>query len=295
MDKMSKPLTINKMPYIIAEVGINHNGSLDIAKQLISMAHRCGVDAVKFQKRSVDLVYSKEFLDSPRQSPFGSTQRDQKFGLELSFDDFDEIDKLCHKLGLDWFASCWDINSFNLMNSRYNWKHQKIASAMVTNIPFCEQVADSGIHTFISTGGCNINEISNVMSIFTENKTNFTLMHCKALYPCPTNLLNLSFITQLHKLLYTKLLLFPFEIGYSGHSPGIWDGVIAVVLGAVAIEKHITLDRTMYGSDQSASLEEGGLRKMVEVIRYVVDAMGDGVKVVTDEEQKVMDKLRYWL
>jgi len=289
-DKTDKTLHFNKMPYIIAEIGINHNGSLDKALDLIDMACRCGVDAVKFQKRSVDLVYSKEFLDSSRESPFGSTQRDQKFGLEFGLEEFDTIDEYCSRKGIDWFASCWDINSLHVMLGRYTWRHNKVASAMVTNLPFCKQVASYKIHTFISTGGCTLEEVGDVVTIFRDAGCSFTLMHCTALYPCPTKDLNLWMV----QTLATKFPLPNVDFGYSGHSSGIMDGVAATVLGATAIEKHITLDRSSYGSDQSASLEEPGLHKMIEYIRFVVDALGDGVKIVSIDEQSVMDKLRYW-
>lgn len=292
-DVMAKPNNLNKttgMPFLIAEIGINHNGDIKVAKQLVDMAVRCGCDAVKFQKRTVDLVYSKKFLDSPRQSPWGSTQRDQKFGLEFSLSDYEEIDIYCKRLGIEWFASCWDLNSLNVMSGNFDWRFNKVASAMATNLEFCEEVAKLGKHTFISTAGCDWGDVIELGYLFRNNNTPFTWMHCVGLYPCPTNLLNMNVISEFKNTLGVS----ENSVGYSGHSSGIMDGVIAAILGASAIEKHITLDRTMYGSDQSASLEEPGLRKMVEYIQYVTEAMGDGVKTITPEEQKVMDKLRYW-
>ena len=272
--------------YFIAEIGINHNGDLNIAKQLIDMAVDCGCDAVKFQKRTIDKVYDKEMLKQSRDSPFGKTQREQKEGLEFGKKEYDEIDKYCKKKGIDWFASAWDIDSLNFLK-QYDLKYNKIASAMLTNLPFVEEVAKEGKLTFISTGLSEMEDIDNAVNAFRYYKCPFVLMHCVGIYPCPDELLNLKMIQALKDK-------YDCEVGYSGHSPGIWDAIVATVLGAKYIEKHITLDRTMYGSDQPASLEKKGLEYVVENCNNIPKMLGDGKKIVLEKEKEVADKLRYW-
>ena len=272
--------------YVIAEIGINHNGDLKIAKELIKESKNAGADAVKFQKRTIDVVYSKDILDSPRESPWGKTQRDQKNGLEFGASEYDEIDLYCKKLEIDWFASAWDIESQTFL-SKYNLKYNKIASAMATNLEFVEAVALENKPTFISTGMCTMEEIEKVVNIFNEKKCPFILMHTNSEYPSKEENLNLKMIQTLKED-------FHVNVGYSGHESSVSPSVYAVAFGAVAIERHITLDRAMYGSDQSASLEPVGFSRLVSMIRKLNLIYGDGIKKITDEEIKISEKLRYW-
>ncbi len=275
-----------KLPFIIAEIGINHNGSIDIAKKLIDMAKECGADAVKFQKRTVDIVYSQELLSSPRQSPWGTTQRDQKFGLELEKDEYDEINSYCNKLGMHWFASAWDEKSQEFLN-RYNLPFNKVASALLTHKNLLEMVADTRKHTFISTGMSTFEQIDRVVKIFEKKDCPFTLMHCVSIYPCPDEWCNVKMIGTLKER-------YNCPVGYSGHELGILPSVTAVAWGAVSLERHITLDRGMYGSDQSASLEKRGLELLVRDAREIKRLLGTGEKIVIPEEEKVAYKLRYF-
>jgi N-acetylneuraminate synthase len=272
--------------FYVAEVGINANGDINIAKKLIDMAVECKCDAVKFQKRTIDKVYKKEDLDKPRESPWGTTQRQQKEGLEFGKKEYNEIDSYCKAKGIEWFASAWDIDSLNFLK-QYNLKYNKVASVMLTNLPFVEEVAKQKKTTFISTAMSTYDEIDTVVNIFKYHKCPFILMHCVGLYPCPDDLLNLSLITNLKER-------YNCQVGYSGHSPGIWDTIVATVLGARYIEKHITLDRTMYGSDQPASLEKKGLETVVTNCNLITTMLGNGEKKIIPEEQKVRDKMRYW-
>ena len=276
---------MNKEVFMIGEAGINHNGDLNIAKELIDMAVSCGCDAVKFQKRTIDKVYTKEFLDSARESPWGKTQRDQKKGLEFEKKEYDEIDMYCKVEGIEWFASAWDINSLNFLK-QYNLKYNKIASAMLTNLPFVEEVAKQGKLTFISTGLSEMEDIDNAVNAFRYHKCPFVLMHCVGIYPCPDEKLNLRMVRRLKKR-------YNCDVGYSGHSPGINDAVVATVLGAKYIEKHITLNRTMYGSDQPSSLEKKGLEYVVENCRAIEKMLGSGKKELLGEERAIRDKLRH--
>jgi N-acetylneuraminate synthase len=272
--------------YIIAEIGINHNGSLEIAKQLIEMAKKAGCDAVKFQKRTINVVYSEAVLNAPRESPWGTTTRQQKEGLEFNLDAFRAIDAHCRATKIDWFASAWDIQSQEFLK-HFDLKHNKVASAMLTNIPFIEAVAEERKHTFVSTGMCTWEQLDRVVDIFHARKCPFTLMHTVSTYPCKEEDLNLACIKTLEQR-YTV------PVGYSGHEVSPEPSIIAVALGAVAIERHITLDRSMYGSDQSASLEGRGLEIMVKGIRCYEAALGSGQKTFSDAERGVAKKLRYW-
>jgi N-acetylneuraminate synthase len=273
-------------PFIIAEIGINHNGSLEIAKQLIDMAKETGCDAVKFQKRDIPTVYPEEVLNTPRKSPWGETTREQKYGIELSEDDYDAINSHCMELDIPWFASAWDVKSQEFL-SQYPLKYNKIASPMLTHKGFIEVVAAEGKHTFISTGMSNYEDIMYAVDKFDQYGTKFTLLHCVSLYPCPDHLCNLSMVTELKRK-------FNCEVGYSGHELGILPSVLAVAMGATVIERHITLDRSMYGSDQSASLEREGLSRLVRDCRSVGEMMGDGEKKMLPEEEQVAHKLRYF-
>ena len=272
--------------YVIAEIGINHNGSLEIAKELIDMAKECGCNAVKFQKRTISIVYSEEILNQVRESPWGTTQRDQKEGLELSIDQYDEINSYCKLQKIEWFASSWDISSQKLMR-KYQFPHNKIASAMATNLEFIKEVASEKIHTFISTGMMNLKEIDEAVNIFKEKKCEFTLLHTVSTYPSEESDLNLGCIKTLKDR-------YNCEIGYSGHETTVSPSIVAASLGASAIERHITLDRSMYGSDQSSSLQKDGLRTLVNSIRKLPIIMGDGKKRIIEKEIEISNKLRYW-
>jgi N-acetylneuraminate synthase len=281
------PYPIPQQVFVIAEIGINHNGSVEIAKQLIDMAHRAGCDAVKFQKRTIEIVYPPEVLNQPRESPWGKTQRAQKEGLELSESDYDELDAYCRKVGIEWFASAWDIPSQRFLR-KYNPIYNKVASAMATNLELLEEVAKERKLTFVSTGMCMHSDIDNALRVFERRECPIVLMHTVSTYPAPEDDLNLLAMHDLRKR-------YRVPVGYSGHEASVSPSVIACALGAVAIERHITLDRAMYGSDQAASLEKAGLENMVAQIRKIPVVMGDGVKRITDGEKVVANKLRYWL
>ena len=273
------------MTFIIAEIGINHNGDIEIAKKLVELAKSAGCDAVKFQKRTVEKVYSKSVLDSPRESPWGKTTRDQKLGLEFGKKEYDEINQHCLLYDIDWFASAWDIDS-QLFLHQYDLKYNKIASAMLTNIELLETVAQEGKHTFISTGMSTIEEIKNAVDIFKKSNCSFELMHTNSSYPMKIEEANLMCIPMLKKE-------FDCNVGYSGHEVSAYRvSLIAASLGATSIERHITLDRTMYGSDQAASLEPPGLKRMIKDVRSVDSVLGDGEKRVWDSEIPVKKKLR---
>lgn len=282
----TEPLPIAKHVFVIAEIGINHNGDLAIAKQLIDMAKGAGCDAVKFQKRTIDIVYTKEVLDQPRESPWGTTQRQQKEGLEFTEAQYDEIDAYCRKIGIEWFASAWDIPSQKFLR-KYEGRYNKVASAMVTHGDFLEEVASEGKVTFISTGMATLEAIDRAVGIFKAKNCPFVLMHVVATYPAAEEDLNLRVIQTLRDR-------YGCPVGYSGHEPSVSPSLMAAMMGAVAIERHITLSRAMYGSDQAASLEKPGLETLVAQLRKIPLAMGDGVKRVLKAEAQVAGKLRYW-
>ncbi len=273
------------MVFITGEIGINHNGDVSIAKQLIDVAKKAGCDAVKFQKRTIDKVYSKEILDSLRDSPWGTTTRDQKLGLEFEKDEFDKIDSYCKKLDIEWFASAWDIDS-QLFLRQYDLNHNKIASAMLTNHELVNLVAEEKKHTFVATGMSTMDEISEAVKIFKNNNCPFELMHTNSSYPMKLEEANLKCIATLKNK-------FNCDVGYSGHEVDAYICcIISASLGATSIERHITLSRALYGSDQSASLEPTGLERMVRDVRRVESILGDGIKRVWDSEVPVMKKLR---
>jgi len=274
------------IPFIIAEIGINHNGVITIAKQLIDMAKKYGCDAVKFQKRTIDIVYSKELLDSPRESPWGITVKAQKEALEFGEKEYDIIDAYCKQQEINWFASSWDIES-QLILRRYNLKYNKVASPMLTNIPLLEVIAEEGKHTFISTGMSIYDDIDKAVEIFNKQECPFTLMHCRSAYPTSEEDLNLSCIKTLRER-------YNCEVGYSGHEVSPMPSIVAAALGAVALERHITLDRAMYGTDQAASLAERGLEILVENAKSIPKWLGDGIKTVTTKEASLAAKLRYF-
>ena len=269
---------------IIAEIGINHNGDIKIAEDLINMAHRCGADIVKFQKRDIDQVYEQDFLNSSRESPWGKTQRDQKKGLEFENSEYDFIDTYCKELGIKWFASAWDLNSLKFLNN-YNLEFNKIASAMIVYDDFLKEVASTGKKCFISTGMSSYEEIDNAVNIFTQKKCEFELMHCISTYPMNDEDANLLCIPDLRKR-------YNCDVGYSGHEVGLAVSYAAVALGATSLERHITLDRAMYGSDQASSIEESGFKQLCGAVRKIEKALGDGKKKILDEEVPISKKLR---
>ncbi len=274
-----------KKPYLIAEIGINHNGDVNIAKQLIKNAKDCGFNAVKFQKRTVEIVYDKITLDIPRESPWGTTTREQKLGLEFEKLEYDEIDKYCKKLKIDWFASAWDINSLDFLE-KYNFKYNKIASAMIVDCNFLIEVAKKNKHTFISTGMSTKENIDAAVMIFKKHNCSFELMHCVSTYPMKTEDANLLTIQQLKKE-------YNCNVGYSGHENGVVISLAAAMLGITSLERHITLDRTMYGSDQAASLELSGMKNLVESIDKAFVSFGEpSLGKIINDEKPIAKKLR---
>jgi N-acetylneuraminate synthase len=273
------------MVLITAEIGINHNGDIEIAKKLIDMAKQCGCDAVKFQKRTIEKVYSKETLDVLRDSPWGKTNRDQKMGLEFNKKEYDIINSYCKEKEIKWYCSAWDIDS-QLFLRDYDLEYNKIASTMLTDVEFLKVVADERKYTFISTGMSTMEQVEDAVKIFRDKKCSFELLHTNSTYPMKLEEANLKCIETLQ----TK---FHCNIGYSGHeSSSYLICIAAVMLGATSIERHITLDRSMYGSDQSASLEKAGLERLVRDIKRLNIILGDGVKRIWDSEIPVMKKLR---
>jgi N-acetylneuraminate synthase len=270
--------------FIIAEIGINHNGDINIAKELIKKAKESGCDAVKFQKRTIDLVYSQEYLAQFRESPWGTTQRAQKEGLEFGKAQYDEIDAYCKELGIGWLASAWDIESQKFLR-QYDLKYNKVASALLTKKDFLTMIAEEGKYTFISTGMSTWEEIDAAVEVFRKHNCPFELMHCNSTYPMKNEDANLLLIPELRKR-------YSCNVGYSGHETGRVVSQSAIVLGATSIERHVTLDRTMYGSDQAASLEMVDMAKLVEAIRVIGVAMGDGIKKLSDNELATKKKLR---
>jgi N-acetylneuraminate synthase len=283
--KKSKKNMIKKKPFLIAEIGINHNGNIEIAKKLIINAKNANFNSVKFQKRDIDLVYSKDVLDSPRESPWGTTQRDQKKGLEFSEKEYDEIHIFCKNINIEWFCSAWDINSLNFLK-KYNLKYNKIASAMIVDKTLLKEVAKEKKYTFISTGMSTKNDIDNAVEIFRSLNCPFELMHCVSTYPMSPEEANLETINSLKKT-------YKCDVGYSGHENGIAVSLAATMYNLSSLERHITLDRTMYGSDQSASLEYQGMIKLSSSIDKMLLAVGtDKLGYVSDEEKLIAKKLR---
>jgi N-acetylneuraminate synthase len=270
--------------FIIAEVGINHNGDMDLAKKLIDGAVTAGCDMVKFQKRTLDLVYTQEELDKPRESPWGTTNREQKEGLEFGEAEYDEIDSYCKEKGIQWTASAWDVPS-QMFLRKYDLSYHKVASPMLTHDKLLETIAEEGKHTFVSTGMSTVEQIEHAASIFEKANCPYELMHCNSTYPMKPSDANLRVIPALREQ-------FGCDIGYSGHEVGVVVSCAAVALGATSLERHVTLDRAMYGSDQSASLELGGLNKLVKYVRAVEESLGSSVKQLQPSEVPAMKKLR---
>jgi len=270
--------------FIIAEVGINHNGDIDVCKELIDIAVESGCNAVKFQKRDIDKVYTQDFLDSSRQSPWGSTQREQKIGLEFDKVNYEEIDRYCKEKNIEWFASAWDLNSQHFLQ-QFNCKYNKVASAMIVYEDLLRMIAKEGKHTFISTGMTTYEDIENAVNIFRSENCPFELMHTVSTYPMKDENANLKMINTLKEK-------YQCEVGYSGHEVGLALSYAAAALGINSLERHVTLDRSMYGSDQSASVEPAGLRQLVGAVRKIEIAMGDGIKRKIDAETPVAENLR---
>tara|TARA_R110002167_G_scaffold160055_2_gene355910 strand:+ start:1080 stop:1934 length:855 start_codon:yes stop_codon:yes gene_type:complete len=278
-----------KKTFIIAEIGINHNGSMKTTKKLIDLAVLSDCDAVKFQKRTIEDVYSPEELDVDRKSPWGTTNREQKNGLEFDENGYDEIDAYCKEKGIEWFASAWDLKSQEFLK-KYNSKYNKVASPMLTITPLVHKIAEERKHTFISTGMSTLEEIDTVVDIFKQHNCSFELMHCNSSYPTEDFNANL-------KGMETLKLRYKCNVGFSGHEKGIQITLAATALGATSIERHITLDRYMYGSDQFASTSPMDLLKMNKLIRILEIAQGDGKKYIREEEKAAREKLTkpYWV
>ena len=271
--------------FTIGEIGINHNGDISLAKKLIDECSSAGFNAVKFQKRTIDIVYTKDFLDSPRESPWGTTQRHQKEGLEFSKDQYLEIDNYCKSKNILWSASSWD-NESQIFLRDFNLPFNKVASPMLGNFPLLKLIAEEKKKTFISTGMSTLEEVERVVELFKSYNCPFELMHCNSTYPMPEEDANLGCIPMLKSK-------FNCDVGYSGHESSLIKvSVVAVALGATSLERHITLDRAMYGSDQSASIEVNSLKNYIDTVNKVGKIIGDGTKKISEKEQEARKKLR---
>lgn len=268
--------------FVVAEIGINHNGSLDLARKLIAAAVDAGCQAVKFQKRTVEQVYSQAELSRPRESPFGSTNGDLKRGLEFGEAEYAEIERLCREAGILWFASCWDEASVDFIE-RFEPPCYKIASPCLTDHGLLRRYRDTERPLFVSTGMSTVHEIDQAVQIL--GRRQLVLMHCTSTYPSQPDELNLRAIASLRDR-------YDVPVGYSGHEVGLATTVAAVALGAIAVERHLTLDRSMWGSDQAASIEPHGFQRLVKDIRAIERALGDGVKRVYESEVPAREKLR---
>ncbi len=276
-----------KKPLLIAEIGINHNGSVKLAKRLIDLAKENGFDYVKFQKRTPEISTPEFQKEIMRETPWGRiSYLNYKKKIEFSLKHYDQIDNYCRKKKIKWFVSCWDINSLNKMR-KYKFDYHKVASAMITNYPLLNAIAKTKIKTLISTGMSSEKDVEKAVNIFKKHKCEFSLLHCVSTYPASEQDLNLNCINSLKKK-------YKCEIGYSGHENSVSPSILAYVLGATIIERHITLDRSMWGTDQSASLSEEGMRKLSRTINKLPKMLGNGKKKILKEERKIAKKLRYW-
>ena len=276
-----------KKTFLIAEIGINHNGSVSEAKKLIKLAKKYDFDAVKFQKRDLRVCIPDHQKGVIRETPWGAiTYLDYKKKIELNINQYQILSDFCRKIGIEMFASCWDINSLNQIK-KLNFRYNKIASAMITNIKFLKAVAKEKKKTFISTGMCNMKDIEEAVKIFKSNNCKFVLMHSVSIYPCEESILNLSLIRTLKNK-------FKSEVGYSGHESSVSPSITAYFLGADYIERHITLDRANWGTDQASSLSETGIEQLSNCIRKIPLTLGDGKKIFHTGEKKVAKKMRYW-
>ncbi len=268
--------------FITAEIGINHNGNINLAKKLIDLAVTTGCDAVKFQKRTVDVVYSKEELAKERESVFGKTNGDLKRGLEFGLEQYKEIDKYCKEKGIIWYASCWDKASVDFIE-QFNPPCYKIASASLTDDELLKYTRSKGKPIFLATGMSTLEQIKHAVEVLGED--DLILYHCTSTYPTVNEEINLRVITKLREL-------YSCPVGFSGHEKGILPTILSAMLGANAVERHITIDRTLWGSDQAASLEYNGLFRVVRDIRQIKTILGDGEKRVYSSELPIIDKLR---
>jgi N-acetylneuraminate synthase len=281
--KIGKHLVGDGQPaYIVAEIGINHNGDINIAKKLIDVAALAGCQAVKFQKRTIEVVYSKEELERPRESPFGTTNGDLKRALEFGLAEYREIDRYCKEKNIDWFASCWDEGSVDFID-QFDVPCYKIASASLTDDNLLRHTRSKGKPILLSTGMSTLEQIDHAVEIL--GKQDLILLHTCSTYPAEYSELNLRVIKTLQER-------YGVPVGYSGHETGLSTTIATIPLGACVIERHITLDRAMWGSDQAASVEPQGFMRLVRDIRLVETALGDGVKRVIDREIPIMKKLR---
>lgn len=268
--------------FVIAEIGINHNGDVNIAKKLIDMAALAGCDAVKFQKRTIERVYTAEELAKPRENPFGETNGDLKRGLEFGEKEYREIDEYCKQKGIIWFASPWDVESVDFLE-KFDVPCYKIASASLTDHEMLKHVKSKGKPVILSTGMSTIEQIKHAVDLLDQE--NLIILHCTSTYPSEDKELNLKVIPWMKRT-------FNCPIGFSGHERGIAQSLMAVILGASVVERHITLDRAMWGSDQAASLEPNGLNRTVRDIRLVPVCLGDGKKRILESEKPILEKLR---
>ena len=268
--------------FVIAEIGINHNGSLLTALELISAAKEAGCDAVKFQKRTVDVVYSKEELDAPRESPFGDKNGDLKWGLEFNALQYREINNFCREEEIMWFASCWDEQSVDFID-HFDPPCYKIASASLTDDGLLRHTRSKNKPIILSTGMSTERQIEHAVDVLDTDE--LVLMHCTSTYPGKLSEINLNYIPVLKNK-------FGLPVGYSGHEVGLSPTIAAFVKGACCVERHITLDRSMWGSDQAASVEPQGIKRIVRDIRNLEECMGDGIKKVYPSEVPIMKKLR---
>lgn len=282
-----KHFHLNKPPFLIAEIGINHNGSMDLAKKLIILAKQKRFDAVKIQKREPDICvpeYQKNIL---RETPWGQiTYLNYKKKIEFNIKQIKELNNFSKKIGIDFFISCWDIESLKKIKN-IKLKYNKVPSAMITNINFLNEVAKQKKKTFISTGMCNLKDVDKAVDIFRKKKCKFAILHCVSLYPCQDEKLNLRLI-QFYKKRYQC------EVGYSGHESTVSPSITAYMLGATVIERHITLDRSMWGTDQAASLSSEGMTTLVDILKKINLTLGNGKKKFLKEERIVAKKMRYW-
>ena len=273
--------------FVVAEIGINHNGNMSICKELIDVAVDADCNAVKFQKRNIDNVYTKDFLDSPRESPWGTTQREQKAGLEFNNKEYEQINQYCKEKGIKWFASAWDLDSQKFLQ-QFDCEFNKVASAMIVYEELLQMIANEGKHTFISTGMTTYDDIQKAVDIFTKENCPFELMHTVSTYPMKDEKANLKMINTLKNK-------YQCNVGYSGHEVGLAVSYAAAALGITSLERHITIDRSMYGSDQSASVEPAGFKQLVGAVRKIEMAMGDGEKKLIEEEIPIAKNLRQHL
>lgn len=272
---------------IIGEIGINHNGSLSLAKKIILAAKNAGFDLVKFQKRNPEISTPSHKKDIIRETPWGRiTYLEYKKKIEFNEKEYNEINKFCKKINIKWFASAWDLESLKFLK-KFKFKYNKVASPMLTNLNLLKEIAKEKKHTFISTGMSTFKDIDKAVKIFKKRKCKFTLLHCVSTYPAKDEDLNLDMIRVLKKR-------YGGDIGYSGHEKSVSPTIFARALGAKVIERHITTDRTLWGTDQAASLEVQGMENLIKIIRKYEISIGDGKKRFLSEEKTKLKDMKYW-